>query len=154
MGEVDGAVAAAALGEGRPVTVQLPDGSVGLGADEVELRVKAQPGFAVSRDGAEVVALDLTLDTDLWKRGLAREVVRQVQDLRKASGLEVSDWIRLHLVGLDDLGPLLELIGREVLATSVEPTAPPGATAGAGTALELEAEDGSPLVARAWVIKP
>ncbi|MDQ1361734.1 MAG: isoleucyl-tRNA synthetase [Acidimicrobiaceae bacterium] len=154
MGEVDGAVAAAALGEGRPVTVQLPDGSVELGADEVELRVKAQPGFAVSRDGAEVVALDLTLDTDLWKRGLAREVVRQVQDLRKASGLEVSDWIRLHLVGLDDLGPLLELIGREVLATSVEPTAPPGATAGAGTALELEAEDGSPLVARAWVIKP
>jgi isoleucyl-tRNA synthetase len=153
MGEVDGAAAAAALGEGRPVTVQLPDGPVELGPDEVELRVKAQPGFAVSRDGAEVVALDLTLDTELWKRGLAREVVRQVQDLRKASGLEVSDWIHLRLVGLDFLGPHLELIGREVLAASVETTTPVDRVSGEGTALELEAEDGSPLAAQAWVIK-
>jgi isoleucyl-tRNA synthetase len=136
------------------VTVNLADGPMELGPDEVELRVKAQAGFAVSRDGAEVVALDLTLDTDLWSRGLAREVVRQVQDLRKASGLDVSDWIRLHLVGLDFLSPtLLELIGREVLATSVETTAPADPSAGQGTALELESEEGSPLTARAWVIK-
>jgi isoleucyl-tRNA synthetase len=153
MGDVDGAVAAAALGEGRPVTIPLPDGPVELGADEVELRVKAQPGFAVSRDGAEVVALDLTLDTELWKRGLAREVVRQVQDLRKASGLEVSDWIHLHLDGLDFLGPLLELVGREVLAASVETTAPVDPAANGGTTVDLEGEDGSPLAARAWVIK-
>ncbi|HEX4245797.1 MAG TPA: DUF5915 domain-containing protein, partial [Acidimicrobiales bacterium] len=154
MGDVDAVAAAAALGEGRPVTVNLADGPVELGPDEVELRVKAQAGFAVSRDGAEVVALDLTLDTDLWSRGLAREVVRQVQDLRKASGLEVSDWIRLHLVGLDFLSPtLLELIGREVLATSVETTAPADPGNGEGIALELESEEGSSLAARAWVIK-
>jgi isoleucyl-tRNA synthetase len=153
MGDVDGAAAAAALGEGRPVTVPLPDGPVELTPDEVELRIKAQPGFAVSRDGAEVVALDLTLDTELWKRGLAREVVRQVQDLRKASGLEVSDWIQLHLVGLDFLGPHLELIGREVLAVSVETTEPGDPAAGLGTTVELESEEGLPLAARAWVIK-
>ncbi|HEX4219360.1 MAG TPA: isoleucine--tRNA ligase [Acidimicrobiales bacterium] len=153
LGDVDGAAAAAALGEGRPVTVQLPDGPVDLAPDEVELRIKAQPGFAVSRDGAEVVALDLTVDTELWKRGLAREVVRQVQDLRKASGLEVSDWIHLHLVGLDFLGPHLELVGREVLAVSVATTPPGDPAAGPGTTLELEGEDGSPLAARAWVIK-
>jgi len=153
MGDVDGAAAAAALSEGRPVTIPLPDGPVELGPDEVELRVKAQPGFAVSRDGAEVVALDLTLDTELWKRGLAREAVRQVQDLRKASGLEVSDWIHLHLVGLDFLGPLLDLVGREVLAASVETTEPGDLAAGGGTTVELEGEDGSPLAARAWVIK-
>ena len=92
-------------------------------ADEVELRVQAQPGFAVSRDGAEVVALDLTLDDDLRRRGLAREVIRHVQDLRKASGLEVSDWIHLHLVGLDDLEPLFDAIAREVLARSVSTVA-------------------------------
>jgi isoleucyl-tRNA synthetase len=99
------------------------------------------------------VALDLTLDTELWKRGLAREVVRQVQDLRKASGLEVSDWIHLRLVGLDFLGPHLELVGREVLAHSVETTAPAAAESGEGTTVELEDEDGSPLAAQAWVIK-
>ena len=73
-----------------------PSSSLG---DEVELRVRAQAGFAVSRDGAEVVALDLALDDDLRRRGLAREVIRNVQEMRKATGLEVSDWIHLHLVG-------------------------------------------------------
>ncbi len=136
MGSVDGVRAAADLAEGRPVVVVLDDGPVELSGDEVELRVRAQAGFAVSRDGAEVVALDLALDDDLRRRGLAREVIRHVQDLRKATGLEVSDWIHLHLVGLDDLAPLFDLIGREVLARSVT-TAPPE-DAGSGTTFELD----------------
>ena len=74
---------------------------VELSPDDVQLRVRGQQGFAVSREGGEVVALDLTLDESLRKRGLAREVVRLVQDLRKTSGLDVSDRIRLHVVGLD-----------------------------------------------------
>ena len=124
---MDGAAAAADLAAGRPVVVELRRRPVELGADEVELRVRAQAGFAVSRDGAEVVALDLALDDDLRRRGLAREVIRNVQELRKAAGLEVSDWIHLHLVGLDDLAPLFETIAREVLARSVV-TAPPTAS--------------------------
>ena len=100
MGSVDGVAAAAALAAGRPVVVDLPDGAVELSSDEVELRVRAQPGFAVSRDGAEVVALDLTIDDQLRRRGLARDVIRHVQEMRKTAGLEVSDWIHLHLVCL------------------------------------------------------
>ncbi len=111
--------AAADLAAGRPVVVELDDGPVELVGEEIELRVQAQSGFAVSRDGAEVVALDLALDDDLRLRGLAREVIRHVQDLRKATGLEVSDWIHLYLVGLDDLAPMSETIGREVLARDV-----------------------------------
>ena len=111
---------------GRPVVVELADGPVELGAEDVELRVRAQPGFAVSREGAEVVALDLALDEDLRRRGLAREVVRHVQDLRKATGLEVSDRIHLHVVGLDDLGPQFDFIAREVLAARRSSTDPPG----------------------------
>ena len=63
---------------------------VELSPDDVVLRVRGQQGFAVSREGGEVVALDLNLDEGLRKRGLSRDVVRLVQDLRKASGLEVS----------------------------------------------------------------
>jgi isoleucyl-tRNA synthetase len=150
MGSVDGAVAAAELAAGRPVVVELEGVPVELGADEVELRVKAQAGFAVSRDGAEVVALDLTLDDDLRRRGLAREVIRHVQEMRKVAGLEVSDWVRLHLVGLDDLDPLFDAIAREVLARSVV-TDPP-TDAGPGTVLELD--DGEAVrAATAWVTK-
>ncbi len=148
MGSVDGVAAEAALSAGDPVTVELGDGPVELGADEVELRVKSQPGFAVSRDGAEVVALDLALDDDLRRRGLAREVVRHVQDLRKASGLEVSDWIDLHLVGLDDLEPLFDLVAREVLARSVSTTPP--SDAAEGTPVEVD-DGGTPRDARIWL---
>ncbi|HUC06149.1 MAG TPA: isoleucine--tRNA ligase [Acidimicrobiales bacterium] len=148
LASLDGAAAAAALEEGRSITVELPDGPVELSPDDVQLRVRGQEGFAVSREGGEVVALDLTLDDDLRGRGLARDVVRLVQDLRKTSGLEVSDRIRLHLEGLDALRRHFDYIGREVLATEV--VAGPGD--GEGTALELETDDGV-LVAFAWVSK-
>ncbi len=142
--------AAAALAAGRPVVVGLDGGPIELSGDEIELRVRAQPGFAVSRDGAEVVALDLALDDGLRLRGLAREVIRNVQDRRKAMGLEVSDWIHLHLVGLDDLAPLFELIGREVLARTVVTSAPAGG--GEGTLLRLDDGD-SVREAWIWVVK-
>ena len=130
--------------------VELADGPLELSGEEVELRVRAQPGFAVSRDGAEVLALDLALDDDLRRRGLAREVIRNVQDLRKASGLEVSDWIHLHLVGLDDLAPLFDSIGREVLARSV--STEPLVGGEDGTLIDLD--DGeSARQATAWVVK-
>ena len=150
MGTVDSMAAAADLAAGRPVVVRLDDGPVELVGDEIELRVQAQSGFAVSRDGAEVVALDLALDDELRLRGLAREVIRHVQDLRKASGLDVSDWIHLHLVGLDDLDPLVDTIAREVLARAVSLSAPQDA--GPGTALQLDAGD-TVREATIWVIK-
>ncbi|MHB1583467.1 MAG: isoleucine--tRNA ligase [Acidimicrobiales bacterium] len=142
---IDGAAASATLESGGSITVDLASGPVELGPGDVELRVRARAGFAVSREGGEVVALDLTLDDDLRRRGLAREVVRHVQDLRKAAGLDVADRIRLWLVGLDDLEPVVDQVAREVLA--VEVAAGPGP--GEGTALPL---DGHPE-ARAWVEK-
>jgi isoleucyl-tRNA synthetase len=112
-----------------------------LGGEEVELsphdvvlRVRGQQGFAVSREGGEVVALDLDLDEGLRKRGLSRDVVRLVQDLRKASGLEVSDRIRLNVVGLDIIAEFFDFIGREVLAVSI--VSGPGE--GEGVVLDLE----------------
>jgi isoleucyl-tRNA synthetase len=150
MASVDAATAAAELSAGRPVVVPLDDGPLELAPEEVELRVRAQPGFAVSRDAAEVLALDLTLDEDLVRRGLVREVIRNVQDLRKASGFEVSDWIHLYLVGLDDLEPFFESIGREVLARTMSTGPPFGGDD--GTDIELEIGDGV-RSASIWVAK-
>jgi isoleucyl-tRNA synthetase len=76
----------------------------------------------------------LGLNDDLRKRGLAREVVRLVQDLRKTSGLDVSDRIHLHVVGLDAIAEHFDFIAREVLA--VEIVAGPGE--GEGTFLDLD----------------
>jgi isoleucyl-tRNA synthetase len=88
------------------------------------------------------------LDDSLRHRGLARDVVRLVQDLRKTSGLDVSDRIVLHLEGLDMIADHFDYIGREVLAVSVDR----GPGDGEGTLLELETDLG-PVTARAWLRK-
>jgi isoleucyl-tRNA synthetase len=104
----------------------------------------------VSREGGEVVALDLTLDDALRQRGLAREVVRLVQDLRKTSGLEVSDRIHLTVEGLDAIAGHFDFIGREVLAVDVSV----GTGSGEGSPLDLDlgAENGT-APARVWLTK-
>jgi Domain of unknown function (DUF5915) len=77
-------------------------------------------------------------------------VIRNVQDLRKASGLEVSDWIHLYLVGLDDLRPLFDLITREVLAHDIVTEALSGGDEGTTLAFD----DGESVrEATAWVVK-
>jgi isoleucyl-tRNA synthetase len=140
---LDSLAAAADLEAGRAIVVTLSTGTFELTGEDVELRVKGQGGFAVSRDGAEVVALDLTMTDELRRRGFLRDVVRQVQDLRKNSGLDVSDRIVLHVVGLDDLSDGFAMLASEVLASEV--TSAPGE--GEGTALELDDDRD----ARAWV---
>jgi isoleucyl-tRNA synthetase len=142
---LDSLAAANALEAGKTIRVTLSTGEFELGPGDVELRVKGQGGFAVSREGGEVVALDLAIDEDLRRRGFLRDVVRQTQDLRKNSGLDVADRIVLHVTGLDDLEDGFATLASEVLASEVLTT--PGV--GDGTALELD--DGR--VARAWIKK-
>ena len=142
---LDTVVAAARIEAGESVSVTLSTGDFELGPEDLELRVKGQGGFAVSRDGAEVIALDLSLDDELRRRGYLRDVVRQVQDLRKNSGLDVSDRIELVLSGLDDLAEGFDVLAAEVLATSVRA----GEGEGPGTALELDDE----REAYAWITK-
>ena len=146
LAKLDGAAAARALEAGESVVVELPDGPVELGAQDLELRVRSQEGFAVSREGGEVVALDLSLDEDLLRRGLVRDVIRQIQELRKATGLELQDRIDLHVAGLDELtDDDLALIASEVLAGSIAK----GEGASDGHILDLEERP----VATAWLTK-
>ena len=74
-------------------------------------------------DQGETVALDLELDDELRRAGLAREVVRAVQEARKASGLEITDRISLRWTGGADVAAALRAhadeIADEVLAVSV-----------------------------------
>jgi isoleucyl-tRNA synthetase len=142
---LDSVAAAETLESGGAIFVTLSTGTFELSGDDIELRVHSQGGYAVSRDGGEVIALDLTLDEDLRRRGYLRDVIRQVQDLRKNSGFDVSDRITLNVVGIDDLSDGFALLASEVLA--VEIVAAPGL--GEGTKLELDDERD----ATAWVTR-
>ena len=114
------AEAARSLAGGGMLTLDLDGTSVELGSDDVEVRTTPREGFTAAADGGLAVALDLDLDDDLRRRGLLREVVRQLQDLRKDAGLELLDRVEVRLEGFDDLAPDRELIGREVLAVRID----------------------------------
>ena len=131
---LDTAAAAASLEAGESIEIMLDGEAVSLDSSAIELRIRGQEGYAVSRAGGEVVALDLELNDGLRARGMVREIVRQLQDLRKASGLRVEDRITLHFSGLSDVAAMFDEIATEVLAVSVTD----GAGEGEPTALDLD----------------
>ena len=63
--------------------------------DEVIVSERPREGWSVVNEQGETVALDLELTAELRRAGLAREVVRMIQEARKTSGFEVSDRIAL-----------------------------------------------------------
>jgi isoleucyl-tRNA synthetase len=99
------------------------DQTVTLTADDLDIRVEGREGFSLAREGAYGVALDLDITPELLDEGIAREVVRSIQDLRKTSGLAVEDRIELWLDwDSEEHGRALEAhaetISEEVLATT------------------------------------
>ena len=60
-------------------------------------------GYQLEREGSHAVALELELDDELVREGLAREVVHAVQNARKTAGLEIADRIELTLGGDEEL---------------------------------------------------
>jgi isoleucyl-tRNA synthetase len=92
-------------------------------ADELDIRVDGRSGFSLAQEGAYGVALDLDITPELRAEGIAREVVRAIQDLRKDTGLAVEDRIELWLTWDSDVaGAAMAAhatwIAGEVLATT------------------------------------
>ena len=71
--------------------------------DDLSLAMKPLEGYQLEREGSHAVALELELDDELRREGLAREIVHAVQNARKEAGLEVEDRIELRLGGDDEL---------------------------------------------------
>ena len=99
--------------------------SVSVSDEEVIITETPRSGWAVASDSGETIALDLNVTPELRRAGLAREMVRLIQDARKSSGFEVSDRISCWWTATDeDLAESLtehgQMIASEVLATSFE----------------------------------
>ena len=95
-----------------------------LTADDINLVMEPLEGYQLEAEAGHAVALELDLDDELRREGLAREVVRAVQEARKQAGLDVSDRISLELGGDDELLDAARehesYIAGETLATSVD----------------------------------
>jgi isoleucyl-tRNA synthetase len=119
---------------GEPFVLTIGGEKIELTPDDVEVRVRGREGFAVSREGVAAVALDLEIDDELRSRGLVRDVVRQIQALRRETNLAMSDRIAVVLSGVDDLSDRTPEIASEVLAHAISF----GDTGDDATALELD----------------
>ncbi len=97
----DGAAIAAAAAKGEGFTLEMPDGPLSFTGEDVLIETTSAEGYACAEDSGYLTALDTTLDPDLVAEGLAREVVRTIQDSRKQAGLNVSDRIVLGVSGSD-----------------------------------------------------
>ena len=115
---------------------------VELAAEDFQVEFAAPDGWAGVADGGTQVLLDTRITPALRAEGLAREVVRLVQDARRAAGLDVADKIALHLAAS---GELAEAVAahRDTIAAEVQATAWPAEPL-SGYAVEAEA-DGLPL---------
>jgi isoleucyl-tRNA synthetase len=124
---VQDAIKAVKAGQG----VLNPDGTLGAGdvvlnADEYSSRlVAADPEFtAALPDGAGLVVLDGTVTPELEAEGWAKDRIRELQDLRKSTGLDVSDRIRVVMSVPPERAEWAaahsDLISGEILATSFD----------------------------------
>jgi isoleucyl-tRNA synthetase len=115
---------ATTLRAGRSVAIVVDGHDHELTADDLLMALQPLEGYQLEREGSHAVALELALDVDLRREGLAREVVHAVQNARKAAGLAVEDRIALTLGGdteLLDAARAHELyVTGETLATRVE----------------------------------
>ncbi len=68
-----------------------------LEATDVEIFSEDIPGWLVANEGKLTVALEVTITEDLRKEGIARELVNRIQNIRKSSGFEITDKIKITL---------------------------------------------------------
>jgi isoleucyl-tRNA synthetase len=121
---LDASSVAATLAEGGEVGIAIDGHDHSLGADDLILALEPLEGYEVEAEAGHAVALQLEIDEELRRAGLAREIVRAVQDARKNAGLEITDRIELGLGGDAELlavaGEHEVYIAGEVLATEIK----------------------------------
>ena len=109
---------------GGVVPIEVAGKAEEVGGDEMEVVEEARGGWVVRSEGRYTVALDPTLDEELRREGLARELVNRIQRLRRDSGLDITDRIRLAVGGTEAVCAAARqheaAIARETLAVVVE----------------------------------
>ena len=100
-----------------------------VAVEDFDITSEDMPGWLVASEGKLTVALDITVTDELRKEGVARELVNRIQNIRKDSGLEVTDKISVEIEAKELVeGAIAEFgdyIGSQTLAVSVKCSAEP-----------------------------
>ena len=115
LGALDPAEVAAAVRAGNAVTVAGHD----LAAEDFLLEMREREGFAAASEAGYTVAVDTTITPELADEGIARELVRRIQDLRREADFALSDRITTWYEGDDAITRVLATHGDYVRAETL-----------------------------------
>ena len=96
------------LEQEQKININLNEKNIILELSDVEITSKDIEGWLVAHGNGLTVALDITLNEDLINEGIARELVNRIQNIRKDSGLEVTDKIEISFLANTDLKQRIE----------------------------------------------
>src|SRR5690606_32782614 len=106
------------------ILLDIENKSIKLRLEEVEISSQDIEGWLVASSGNITVALDISINDELKKEGIARELVNRIQNLRKESGFEVTDKISIKILkdGLleNAVRSNIDYIKTETLTTELE----------------------------------
>ncbi|MBI3920286.1 MAG: isoleucine--tRNA ligase [Armatimonadetes bacterium] len=89
----DASVLASRILRGESISLDIEGETIDLRPEEVEIESIPRPGLAVMEEGGYIVALDTRITKELELEGMARNLIRHIQNLRKESGFRVADRI-------------------------------------------------------------
>jgi len=97
--DADSSEIASKVTKGETFEIECDGEKITFDQDDILIETKSAEGYACGEEGGFLTAIDTKLNNDLIKEGLARELVRSVQEARKKSGFDVSDRIVLGISG-------------------------------------------------------
>ncbi len=115
--------------------------TIPLQREDATVQVEAAEGYGASEDRGLTVIMNLTIDDELRTEGIAREIINRLQNLRKSSGYDVTDRIRLRYDGSDEIVGVFDRLGRLIAEeTLAEDVARGAADWSDATEFELDGE--------------
>jgi isoleucyl-tRNA synthetase len=114
LARLDPAELAQRLRAGESIALEVAGQTVNLLPGELEVRIEAKEGYAVAEEAGYLAAVSMALDKNLIREGLARELVRRIQTLRKDAGFRIEDRIVTYYQASPGLREVLEALGQYI----------------------------------------
>ena len=107
----------------KTMQLSVEGSNISVDIEDVEIINEDIPGWLVSNEGNLTVALDVTISDELRNEGIAREIINRIQNIRKDSGLEITDRIQVVISDTEVLKNAViayeEYIKSQILADSI-----------------------------------
>ncbi|RLC79092.1 MAG: isoleucine--tRNA ligase, partial [Chloroflexi bacterium] len=144
LNELDDPQVARRLLAGLEVELELPEGKVTLSPEEVKVGTEDKPGYATAAEAGYLVAVTTEITPELRQEGLARELVRRIQNMRKEADFRIEDRIYTYYQAEPALAEVFvnfaDYIKRETLSLELR-NEPPAEGAYVST-FELKVDEG------------